>query len=124
MRTDAEYEGRGLDIDPEAVETAKANAKRAGVNDCTCFETGDARSFVPLENEIILANPPYGERLMDEPEVERLYKDFGENIFQKNFKGLYIISSHPEFEHHIGKKATRRRKLYNGMLTCQLFMYF
>lgn len=124
IREDADFFGRGFDIDPAAVETAMANAERAGVDDCVSFKKGDARAFEPREDEIILANPPYGERLMEESEVETLYKAFGANLFTKKFKGLYIISSHPEFEKHIGKTATRRRKLYNGMLTCQLFMYF
>lgn len=124
IREDAEFFGRGFDIDPAAVETAMANAERAGVDDCVSFKQGDARTFEPCEDEIVLANPPYGERLMEESEVESLYRYFGANIFAKKFKGLYIISSHPEFERHIGKRATRRRKLYNGMLTCQLFMYF
>ncbi len=124
IRADAPFEGRGTDIDPAAVALAADNAKRAGVGDCVRFACGDARTGRFDEGELVLANPPYGERLMDEREAAALYRDFGANIFPQKVKGLYVISSHPEFESCVGKKAARRRKLYNGMLPCQLFMYF
>ncbi len=124
VRTDVDFVGFGSDLDPEAIEVATANAKRAGVDDCVSFEVADARTITVQPNDLLLANPPYGERLMDAREVERLYAAFGKNLFTQACKGLYIISSHPDFEHWIGKKATRRRKLYNGMLPCQLFMYY
>lgn len=122
--TSAAFEARGLDIDPKAIETAKADARRAGVGDRITFETADARRFVPKENEIILANPPYGERLMSPEEVKTLYADFGAALKGKKCGGLYVISGYPEFEKAFGEKASRRRKLYNGMLPCQLYMYF
>ena len=123
-RRDAAFFGLGSDIDPAAVELARDNAQRAGVADCTAFERGDATKLLTEENDLLLANPPYGERLMELDEVERLYRAFGANLRPQTFKGLYIISSHPQFEKLFGKKATKRRKLYNGMLPCQLFMYY
>lgn len=116
--------GRGFDIDSAAVEIARKNAERAGVADCLSFQQGDARQFAARADEIILANPPYGERLMSEREAEQLYAAFGANMAGQRYKGLYMISSHSEFERVFGKKASRRRKLYNGMIPCQLFMYF
>ncbi|MEG2633742.1 MAG: class I SAM-dependent RNA methyltransferase [Oscillospiraceae bacterium] len=124
IRKDAEFIGFGSDIDPEAIAIANANAKRAGVSDCVSFDIGNATELVSRPNDIIIANPPYGERLMSEQEVERLYTLFGRNMSKQKFKGLYLISSHPEFEKCYGKRATKRRKLYNGMLPCQLFMYY
>ncbi|MEA5051160.1 MAG: class I SAM-dependent RNA methyltransferase [Oscillospiraceae bacterium] len=124
MHADVPFAGRGSDIDPAAVALAADNAKRAGVADCVRFEVADARRTVFSPNETVMANPPYGERLMDEKEAAALYAAFGENIFAQRCRGLYVISSHPEFERCIGRKAVRRRKLYNGMLPCQLFMYF
>lgn len=120
----ATFLGRGFDIDPMAVDIARKNAARAGVADCLTFQQDDARKFAAKDDEIILANPPYGERLMSEHEAEQLYAAFGDNLAGQRYKGLYIISSHPEFERVFGKKASRRRKLYNGMIPCQLFMYF
>ena len=124
VKADTGFAGRGLDIDPGVVDIAKKNAERAGVADCVTFAQADARGFVPQPDEIVMANPPYGERLMSEREVEELYKEVGESVLRQKYKGLYIISSHPEFEKIFGKKATRRRKLYNGMLPCQLYMYY
>jgi len=124
VNNDAAFCARGYDIDADAIENAKENARRAGVGDCISFLQADARDFVPKENEIIIANPPYGERLMDESHAERLCAEFTKSIFNYKYKGLYIISSHPEFEKVVGKKASRRRKLYNGMIPCQLYMYF
>ena len=124
QRDDAEFEGHGSDIDPKAVEIARANAHRAGVDSCVKFTVGDATKLTAKADEIVLANPPYGERLMTPQQVEKLYSDFGKCIFAQKIKGLYIISSAADFETLIGKKAARRRKLYNGMLPCQLYMYF
>lgn len=118
------FRGRGFDIDPAAVEVARKNAERAGVADCLTFRQGDAREFDAQADEIILANPPYGERLMSEREAEQLAAAFGAQLAARRYKSLYIMSSHPEFERVFGKKASRRRKLYNGMIPCQLFMYF
>ncbi len=124
VKRDTGFSGQGSDIDAQAVALAKENAKRAGVGGDIVFSVGDATQFTPRAGDIVLANPPYGERLMEEDAVERLYSAFGKRVLSQPNKGLYIITNHPEFEKLIGKKATRRRKLYNGMIPCQLFMYF
>jgi len=124
IKTDISFHAYGSDIEPQAISIAKENAKRAGVFDLCSFETADARHFVPKADSIILANPPYGERLSTPQEAEDLMKDFGKQLEKQDYKSLYIISSLPDFERIIGKSANRRRKLYNGMLPCQLFMYF
>ncbi len=121
---DTAFEARGIDIDPESIESSLRNAKSAGVSNVITFSTGDARKFLAKQDEVILANPPYGERLMDEKAAEQLMRDFFGNLSGQRYKGLYVISSHPDFEHVAKKKATKRRKLYNGMIPCQLFMYF
>lgn len=124
IRTDISFEAIGSDIDPEAVAIATENAKRAGVSQLVHFHVADARRFWAEPEMIVLANPPYGERLGTPQEVEQLCADFGRAMAAGEQKSAYIISSLPDFERHYGKKATRRRKLYNGMLPCQLFMYF
>lgn len=124
VNADVPFQARGHDIDPGAIDIAQQNAKRAGVAERIIFEVGDARRFVPKADEIVVANPPYGERLMKEEEIEALYADFGKSVLSAPGKGIYVISSHAEFERCFGKKATRRRKLYNGMIPCQLYMYY
>ena len=65
-----------------------------------------------------------GERLLEKQEAEELYRAFGRawDKFPEGWK-LYLLSSHTEFERTFGKKADKKRKLYNGMLKCDLFMY-
>ena len=112
------------DIDPEAVEISEKNAQRAGVADIIEFSIADALKFdLTTDNGNIVTNPPYGERLLDRQGAEQIYRDFGKAYRQvKNWK-LYCLSSHPEFEQLFGKKADKKRKLYNGMIKCELFMF-
>lgn len=115
----------GSDIDPHCLEIAKANAKRAGVEKYITFEQRDIKDFEPQsEKGTVLCNPPYGERLLDLKEAERLYRLMGEKFVQKHGWAYYIISPSEDFEIFFKRKADKRRKLYNGMIKCQLFMYF
>ena len=125
----AEYNGDyrivGSDIDPHALELARENAARAGVLDIVRFEKADATEFDRrTENGIIVTNPPYGERIMEKREAEALYRGFGEAWRKTENWKLYLLSSHTEFERSFGKTAVKKRKLYNGMIKCDLFMYF
>lgn len=120
-----DYDILGTDIDPAAIGLARANAAKAGVADLVRFEVADAAQFAPPEPAgRVVTNPPYGERLMERQEAEGLYAAFG-RAWRKAPQGwsLYLLSSHTEFEHTFGKKADKKRKLYNGMLKCDLFQY-
>ena len=72
----------------------------------------------------MLCNPPYGERILDIKEAEELYRALGKLCEPAPGRSFNIISPHDEFESLFGRKADRRRKLYNGMIKCQLYMYF
>ena len=114
----------GTDIDPTALDIARENAARAGVSDIVRFEKADATKFDRVtENGIIVTNPPYGERIMEKQEAEQLYRLFGEAWRKTENWKLYLLSSHTEFERTFGKTADKKRKLYNGMIKCDLFMY-
>ena len=76
------------------------------------------------ERGVIVTNPPYGERIMEKQEAERLYRDFGAAYARSENWQLYLLSSHTEFERTFGRTADKKRKLYNGMIKCDLFMYF
>lgn len=124
VRRDAAFEGVGYDIDPAAVALANANAKLAGVGDRCRFEVADVKDFTPASAATVLTNPPYGERLGSSAEAASLAKTLGQ-IWQRNpAQGLYAITADTDFEQHFGKKANRRRKIYNGMIPCQLYMYY
>ncbi len=120
-----DYEIWGGDLDPEAVALARHNAHLAEVDDVVRFDVDDARTFHwGGEYGRVVTNPPYGERVMERREAEDLYRAFGK-AWDKLPAGwkLYLLSSHTEFERTFGKKADKKRKLYNGMLKCDLFMY-
>ena len=122
---DGEYEIWGGDIDPSAVELARHNAQLAEVDELVRFGVDDATRFHwgGLYGRVV-TNPPYGERVMERKEAEELYRAFGRawDKFPEGWK-LFLLSSHTEFERTFGKKADKKRKLYNGMLKCDLFMY-
>ena len=119
------YDIWGGDIDPKSVAIATDCAKRAGVSEHVRFEVADARRFEPAASGgIIMTNPPYGERVMEKREVEALYSQFGAATKALDGWNMYILSSHTEFERTFGRKAVKKRKLYNGMIKCDLFMYF
>ena len=124
VRMDAAFEGFGWDIDPAAVELATQNAKLAGVGERCHFEVADVADFVPDAAAIVLTNPPYGERLGDLETAAKLAGVLGSRWEQNPGQGLYVITADADFERHFGKKAARRRKLYNGMIPCQVYMYY
>lgn len=124
IKTDAEFAGFGFDIDPEAVALAQNNAKLAGVGSKCRFAVADAARFAPGKEALVLTNPPYGERLLDQKAAAGLVGSLGEALKKSPVKASYIITADDEFEHHFGKKASKRRKVYNGMIPCQIYMYF
>ena len=124
IKLDAEFQGLGFDIDPQAVQIANRNAELAGVGSKCKFFTADVANFSPANNSIIITNPPYGERLGDIDEATMLEEKLGEKLSESPVSSSYIITSDNDFEHNFGKRANRRRKLYNGMIPCQLYMYY
>ena len=125
----AEYHGEyhicASDIDPRAIQIARENAVRAGVDHLIDFSVADACSFSrETARGVIVTNPPYGERLLDQKPAEAIYQRFGAALAEKENWSLYLLSSHAEFERFFGKPADKKRKLYNGMIKCDLFMYY
>ena len=119
-----DYRILGSDIDPKAVAIARKNAERAGVEDVVRFETADATAFSrSTERGVIVTNPPYGERILEKQEAEALYAGFGRALAGCTGWQLYLLSSHTEFERSFGRTADKKRKLYNGMIKCDLYMY-
>lgn len=122
---DAPFHAYGTDIDSLAIENARLNAKRAGVDGMISFDTADIKDFAPeSEKGTLICNPPYGERLLDLKQSEQLYKTMGERFVRRRGWSYSIISPSDDFELFFGRKADKRRKLYNGMIKCQVYMYF
>ena len=119
-----EYRILGSDNDPMCVSLSMSNARKAGVADCITFKDGDATKMsLPTDSGILICNPPYGQRMMEQQGAQRLYEALGRHLkFADGWK-KYIITSEPEFEHYFGRRADKKRKLYNGMIKCDFYMY-
>ena len=124
MNEEVDFKIYGYDIDEEALEIARENAEIAGVADYIEFRYGDATEFTSDEEYgFIVTNPPYGERLEDTDTVKMLYKQLGYAFRKLKNWSYYLITSYEYFENEFGQEATKRRKLYNGMLKSNLYQY-
>lgn len=123
-KLDTAFEAFGYDIDPAAVALANANAKLAGVEKRCRFEVADVAAFEAKPEAIVLTNPPYGERMSTVEGAARLAQTFGRQMEAHPCAGVYVITADMDFETHYGKRAAKRRKMYNGMIPCQLYMYY
>ncbi len=126
----------GSDISADAVAIARSNAERAGLADWIGWQCHDLydlnddliREWTGSERLLILCNPPYGERLLDEKKARQLYqllsRVFLENGGPRPDVRFFLITPFTGLEKLLGQPATRRRKLYNGMIRCTLYQYF
>lgn len=115
----------GSDINAHAIEIAKVNAENAGVDDCITFKQIPFNKLhLPGNYGVCVSNPPYAERMGNLADVERLYTDMG-NLFRHNKTwSAYFITSHEGFEKLYGKKADKKRKLFNGNVKTDYYQYF
>ncbi|MCQ2491127.1 MAG: class I SAM-dependent RNA methyltransferase [Ruminococcus sp.] len=120
----AEFRAFGADIDDAAVALTLDNAHKAGIKSRIHIEQADISKFVQPEDSTVICNPPYGERLLELREAEDIYRQMGKVLGKGGSRQSYIISPHEDFEQFFGERAKKRRKLYNGMIKCQLYMYF
>ena len=125
---DKEFQGNyrilGSDNDPKCVSLAMANARKAGVDGVVKFQDADATKMsLPTDSGILICNPPYGQRMMEQQSAQRLYGTLGRHLKFADGWNKYIITSEPEFEHYFGRRADKKRKLYNGMIQCNYYMY-
>ncbi len=125
MRHDMELNIQGYDIDESALKVARNNARLAGLEDRLHFQKRDMRELSSKDRYgFIVTNPPYGERLSDQKSVEGLYREMGKVFAKLDTWSFYIITSHEEFEKFFGRRADKKRKLYNGMMRTDLYQFF
>ncbi|MCI8363552.1 MAG: class I SAM-dependent RNA methyltransferase [Eubacterium sp.] len=124
IEEEAEVNIQGYDIDGEVLKMARANAALAGVDKQIHFQQRDIINFSsPKKYGFVISNPPYGERLSSKKEMELLYRTIG-NIIQENETwSFFLLSGFEEAQKAIGKKATKNRKIYNGMMKTYLYQY-
>ncbi len=119
------FEAFSSDIDDECLMIARENAERAGVADMIKIFNKNALTIEPIDRRgTIVCNPPYGERLMTPAEVEKLYREMGKVFTSLAPWQIYVLTSYENFERVYGRRADKVRKLYNGMLPCNLYQYF
>ena len=122
---DVELDITGFDINGEMIDIARANADELGLGDSITFKQQALKDFsTEKEGGVIVANPPYGERLGEEDSARKLYKEMGEVFKPLITWSKYILTSDLAFEDFYGQKATKKRKLYNGSLRTDLFQYW
>ena len=111
-------------VEAQGTDTLAEILEKAGVEDGIHFQTQELKDFSTAKKYgYIISNPPYGERLSDTHEVEKLYKKMGEVFREHDTWSTYFITSHENFEKNYGKKATKNRKLYNGKLKCYFYQF-
>ena len=122
---DVELDITGYDIDGQMIEIAKANARAAGLSQAITFKQLAVKDWhTDKLNGVLVANPPYGERLSDLASVRELYRQMGQLYRAMPTWSKYILTADLEFETYYGAPATKRRKLYNGALRTDLFQYW
>ena len=114
----------GYDIDDEVLRMARANAELAGVKDDIHFQRRDVADFSsPKKYGFVITNPPYGERISEKDEMASLYQTIGDRIAENDTWSWFILSGYDGAEDAIRKKATKNRKIYNGMMKTYLYQY-
>ncbi|HER1667759.1 TPA: class I SAM-dependent RNA methyltransferase [Streptococcus pyogenes] len=133
VRDDAEQEANyeieldisGFDIDGRMIEIAKSNAEEAGLSDVITFKQMRLQDFrTDKINGVVISNPPYGERLLDDKAVDILYNEMGQTFAPLKTWSKFILTSDELFELKCGQKADKKRKLYNGTLKVDLYQFY
>ncbi|MCQ9209033.1 THUMP domain-containing class I SAM-dependent RNA methyltransferase [Granulicatella seriolae] len=125
IKEDVQLDILGTDIDGSMIEIAKRNAEKAGVADQIVFKQMQLSDFkTNKDNGVIVANPPYGDRLLSEEQAQALYAQMGATYKPLTTWSKYILTSDLAFETHYGQRATKKRKLYNGAIRTDLFQFW
>ena len=125
MNQDVQLDISGSDLDARMIEIARNNAEEAGVADSILFKQMRLQDLhTDKINGVIISNPPYGERLLDDSAVTKLYQEMGETFAPLQTWSKFILTSDEAFESKYGSSADKKRKLYNGTLKVDLYQYF
>jgi len=125
IHKDVQFTMRGYDKDPKALMAAKGNAAHAGVSQYIEWIERDL-SELELEESFgsLITNPPYGERLEEQAQIEKLYTLLGKKMKAYPKWSVFVITSYDDFERCFGSKATKNRKLFNGRIQCYYYQYY
>lgn len=129
IRKNVELHIQGYDIDDEVLRMARANAKLAGVENYIHFQRRDVKDFQnPKKYGFVISNPPYGERLSTREEMFDLYRTIGQVMSDNETWSFFLLSGFEGAQEAIAaggkrKKATKNRKIYNGMMKAYYYQY-
>ena len=122
---ESDFDIGGSDINPEALDLCRRHIRQAGFENRIHVQQQDLRTL-QLDGEpgVFLINPPYGERISDQKGARELYREIG--LLLKRHPGwkLAVITADPAFERSFGKRADKKRRLYNGRLECEFYLYY
>ena len=125
IKRDCKFEAYASDIDEDILDVTYENALRAGVEDHIKIFAADARQIKREDRKgTVVCNPPYGERMGEREEIERLYQQLGGSFKALYPWQIYVLTSSDRFDRLYGQRADKIKKLYNGMLPCYLYQYF
>ena len=115
---------QGYDISHDAIAAAMENARLAEVDHLIHFQQRPVKELSHRKKYgFIITNPPYGQRLDSESEMPALYREIGEAYNRLDSWSMYLITAFEQAERYIGKKATKNRKIYNGMMKTYFYQY-
>lgn len=125
IRSDVQLQIQASDLDPVAIKIAEDNAKNAGIADQIDFQISPLQNlnWDKIRNTIIIANPPYGEKIGEQEEAEDIIRFLGDRQAESQGNQFFVISPHPQFQRLFGARATKNRKLFNGTIQCYLYQY-
>lgn len=122
---DIDLDISGFDLDGRMVEIARKNAEEAGLGDVIKLKQMRLQDLKTDKiNGVIISNPPYGERLLDDKAVDILYNEMGQTFAPLKTWSKFILTSDEGFEKKYGSQADKKRKLYNGTLKVDLYQYY
>ncbi|MBQ0027720.1 MAG: class I SAM-dependent RNA methyltransferase [Lachnospiraceae bacterium] len=115
---------QGYDIDDEMVKISRENAKLAGVDKLIHFQRRSVEDLShPKKYGFVICNPPYGERIYEKEKIGELYDIIGNRYKELDSWSLYMITAYEDAEKHIGRKADKNRKIYNGMMMTRFYSF-
>ncbi len=124
IRDDFDSDIQGYDIDPKAIRSCRDNAEAAGVGGLIHFQRREIKELHhPKKYGFIITNPPYGERIEDRENLPALYSELGKAYEALDSWSMYLITAYEGAESAIGRKASKNRKIYNGMMKTYFYEY-
>ena len=124
INDDIETDIQGYDIDGEMIEYSRKNAINAGVEHLIHFQERPVSGLSHRKKYgFIITNPPYGERLEEQKSLQKIYTTLGEKYKALDSWSAFIISSYENVEKDMGIKATKNRKIYNGMIKTYYYQF-